>query len=238
MDSSEPEFQKRRVQARERLDRLTGAAADAAADRQAWFHAVYETAGEDAAQIPWAALAAHPLLAEWLLDAGHSLSAATERQALDVACGLGDNAEALAQNGWRVTAFDLVPQAIAWARRRFPESPVTYRVADLFAPPAEWAGGFDLVHECYTLQAMQGEMRRRAFAAVADLVKPGGLLLVIARICDDDGSPDGPPWPLSPGERMLFAGRGLRLLEERYADVGKPDGRVIPHCRMLWSKRQ
>ena len=55
-----------------------------------------------------------------------------------VACGLGDDAEALAAAGWRVTAFDISPAAIAWCRERFPASPVDYQVQDLSAVPSSW----------------------------------------------------------------------------------------------------
>ncbi len=73
---------------------------------------------------------------------------------LDVGCGLGDNAECFAAEGAKVTAFDFVADAISWAKRRFPQSKVDYRVEDLFALPKDWRDQFDLVHECYTLQAI------------------------------------------------------------------------------------
>ncbi len=37
------------------------------------------------------------------------------------------------------------PEAIEWCHRRFPESSVDYRVADLFSLPEEWTQSFDLV---------------------------------------------------------------------------------------------
>jgi hypothetical protein len=37
-------------------------------------------------------------------------------------------------------------------------TPVTFRVADLLAPPPEWAGAFDLVAEPYTVQAESGHV--------------------------------------------------------------------------------
>ena len=60
----DPQFDARRLAARARLDALDDAGTDPY--RRAWFTAVYDTAGDDPAQIPWADLAPHPLLAAWL----------------------------------------------------------------------------------------------------------------------------------------------------------------------------
>ena len=106
--------------------------------RRDWFEAVYNLAEGDPACVPWANLAPHPLLAEWL-----SHNDLAGKRALDVGCGLGDNAEALARSGARTVAFDLSDRAIEWARDRFPGTSVSYRSADLFDAPPEWAGAFD-----------------------------------------------------------------------------------------------
>lgn len=117
---------------------------------------------------------------------------------LDVGCGLGDNAECLAAAGADVVAFDFVPEAISWAKRRFPESRVDYRVADLFALPPDWRGSFDVVHECYTLQALAPSLLAQAFAAFAAALRPGGVLVLISRARDEQDAIAGPPWPLPP----------------------------------------
>ena len=67
--------------------------------------------------------------------------------ALVVACGLGDDAEELARRGCVVEAFDVLPTAIEIAYRSFPNSSVTYRVADLFELPLSWRERFELIAE-------------------------------------------------------------------------------------------
>lgn len=199
---TDPDFAARRVAARARLDAIDDKGTSDPY-RRAWFEAVYATAGEDPAQIPWADLEPHPLLAAWLAMRPAPLDGA---RALDIACGLGDNAAALAAEGYRATAFDLSERAIRWAASRFPH--VSFQTADLFNAPTEWIGAFDLVHECYTLQALPETIRDEAMSAIARCVAPGGELVVIARMREDAGH-SGPPWPLTRDDIMAFTRHGL-----------------------------
>ncbi|MFO1134738.1 MAG: class I SAM-dependent methyltransferase [Rhodoblastus sp.] len=207
------DFAARRAAARKRLDAIDPAKSGQLDDpyRREWFQAVYDLADGDEAAVPWADKQAHPLLRDWLKTA--SLAGL---RALDVGCGLGDNAEALAAAGADTTAFDLSANAIAWARRRFPDLRVAYRAADLFDPPPEWRGAFDFVHECYTLQALPNALLPEAGRALVSFLKPGGRLLVIARSRPNPAAPEGPPWPLSRGDIHALAAHGLTLegLEE------------------------
>ena len=157
---------------------------------------------------PGAIEVAHPLLLDWLAQNPRL----DGLRALDVGCGLGDNAAALAGQGADVTAFDLVPRAVAWARRRFSGGGMTFRAADLFDPPPEWLEAFDFVHETYTLQALPASLLPRARTALARFVKPGGRLLLITRARDEAQAFDGPPWPLSRADIEAFSAEDMSLL--------------------------
>jgi SAM-dependent methyltransferase len=198
----DPGFAERRAKARAELDAIDPAKGGEGVDRggadplrRAWFEAVYARAEDDAARVPWANLAPHPLVKAFV---DFQLGGLDGLRVLDVGCGLGDNAEHFAAAGAKVTAFDLVEAAVAWAKRRFSQSKVDYRAADLFAAPAEWRGAFDLVNECYTLQALAPAILPQALAALAAFLAPGGRLLLIARARDEDAASQGPPWPLPP----------------------------------------
>lgn len=195
------------------IDRLAGESISRG-DATGWFDEVYRAADEDPSRIPWADEKPNRWLVEWL---ERERPAAKGSTAVVVGCGLGDDAEELARRGFEVTAFDISETAIAWARRRFPESPVEYRNADLFALPALLEGAFDFVFEAYTLQPLPEAVRGTAIAAVGSLPAPGGSVLIVTRGRADGEEISGPPpWPLSHEELRGLERSGLML--DRFED--------------------
>lgn len=193
--------------AREFLDR---------GDATGWFEPLYATARGDAGAIPWADLRPNRALLEWVSP---ERLARIGQKALVVGCGVGDDAEELGRLGFEVVAFDIAPTAIDWCRRRFPTSRVQYVVADVLAPPERWRRAFDFVLEAFTVQVLTGELRRRAMQSIAQLVAPGGTLLVLARGRDPDEDPGSLPWPLTKDELSEFERAGLAAVRfEDYID--------------------
>src|SRR3982751_5986894 len=94
-----------------------------------------------------------------------------ERTALVVGCGLGDDAKYLHDLGFKVTAFDISPTAIEWAKKLYPDAGIDFVAADLFKPPSEWENAFDFVLEIYTIQPLPLEMRPQVIDAIASFVK-------------------------------------------------------------------
>jgi hypothetical protein len=95
------------------------------------------------------------------------------------------------------------------ARERHPGSAVSYVVADLLDPPAEWAGAFALVVESLTVQSLPPGLHGAATERIAAFLAPAGTLIVIASVADTPPS-GGPPWPLTRTEIGAFATGGVR----------------------------
>lgn len=224
-------FAARRKALKQRINPLDRQLLEDNPDRTRFFDTVYEMAKEDAAAVPWADLAPKPEIPAWLAD-----NPGTGKTAIDIACGLGDHAEAIAGAGYKTSAFDLSDRAIEWARKRFSETTVDYRTANLLELPEDWSAGFDLVNECYTIQSVPPPLHERFIAAVAGLVKPRGTLLVYARAREEGTDHDGPPWPLMPSEYEAFADHGLTCVVQTLFDVERPDRR-IPHVFSVWRRR-
>jgi SAM-dependent methyltransferase len=175
-------------------------------DFTGWFEALYDRADGNLDAIPWADRGVNPWLVEWLKQ--HQPSGVV-RSCLVIGCGLGDDAEYLAGCGFQVTAFDISPTAIAWCKQRFPDSPVDYRVVDLFAPPAAWQHRFDLVTEIYTIQALPAQIRAGAIAKISSFVAPSGNLVVICRGRNPEDPCENLPFPLTQQELKEFEAAGL-----------------------------
>lgn len=183
-------------------------------DPTGWFERLYAAAEGGGAVVPWDRGTPQQLVATWART--HRASGEGQR-ALVVGCGLGRDAELVVQLGYDTVAFDVSRTAISIARKRFPDSAVDYRVADLLVPPDEWIQAFDLVVESMTVQSLPEPPRATAILNVGRFVGVGGTLLVVAaaRLSSNDSNDAsaGPPWPLSRHEVDLFAAGDLEPVE-------------------------
>jgi SAM-dependent methyltransferase len=195
-----------------------------------WFEEFYARAEGDFHKIYWADLKPNPLLLAWMED--HQSGAGMK--AITIGCGLGDDAEALARYGYRVTAFDISPSAIEMCRQRYPGSTVDYHVADLFSLPAEWMRGFDLVYECNTIQILTGPLRAQAIIAISDLVAPEGVVLVSCRSRNAGAELDAFPVALDKDEIDGFQRAGL--LETHFLAYDDDQTPPVPHFFAIYQR--
>ncbi len=186
-----------------------------------FFEAMYANAGGDDGAVPWQHAMSRQMIGDWF----EAYSPAGHRRAVVVAAGLGDDAAALATQGLDVVAFDVSPTAVEWARDRHPDVEVDWRVADLFAPPAEWDAAFDLVLEVFTVQSIEPAQQPEAARVVRSFVGPGGALVAVAIVHDGGVVPEGPPWPIHPStldvmtDGLVEVGRRTVELDERHSCI-------------------
>ncbi len=196
-----------------------------------WCEDLYHEAVERPELVFWGDRVPNPnLTARWEAWAD---DLAPQPSVLVSGAGYGDDAAWLASQGARVTAFDVAPSAVAQAARRFPDPPIRWFAADLFAPAVQSSAGFQLVVEIYTLQVLHPGRRAAALAPLASLVAPGGELWIIARGRDEEDDPGQLPWPLLRAELATFTELGLveRSFEDYLDDETPPLRRFVARYR-------
>lgn len=193
-----------------------------------WFERLYSHAATEGVSVPWADREPNPNLTELYEKVSYLPFG---KRAIKVGCGLGDDAEWLAKQGFDVTAFDISPSAIKECRRRFPNSSVQYVAMDLFKTPVQWTATFNLVQESYTLQVLPPELRVAALTKISELIAPGGYLLFVTRARDESDPVGAMPWPLTRPEIDQFISLRLKnIYFEDYTDGENPPVRRFRAC--------
>lgn len=193
-----------------------------------FFESIYKQSQGDEEKIPWATLQTNKYLAEYLEQ--HI----AEGKAVVIGCGLGDDAVALAEAGFDVTAIDVSQSAIKWCKERFDHTDVDFRVQDIFELPEGMLGQYDFIFESRTIQSLSLEFRNKIIGAISSLMAPNSKALIIADGKNDDEKHEGPPWPLTSNELRLFGNHGCKELEFSIFDGER--GRSSLKFRALYQK--
>jgi SAM-dependent methyltransferase len=120
--------------------------------------------------------------AEQLVDLiEHEIAPASGAHILDIGCGRGRHARALARRGWRVTGLDLSEDAVAAARSQAADDALderaSFQVGDMRTPVCD--GCADGVVNLFTSFGYfdADADNERALAAMATALRPGGWFL-------------------------------------------------------------
>jgi len=103
-------------------------------------------------------------------------------RAVDLGCGTGTNAVYLAQHGWEVTGIDLVPRALAAARRRAAKAGISVRLLEGDVTRLEElgiGGGYNLLVDIGCFHSVPRDQRDAYAAGATRVAAPGALLLML-----------------------------------------------------------
>ncbi len=119
-------------------------------------------------------------------------------KALDLGCGTGTNAMALARAGWEATGVDFAPKAIRIARKKAAEAglKIDFHVGDV-ADLSMLTGPFDYVLDIGCLFTLNNDDRKKYAENLAMVVNPGGVFMLYAKL---PRIRKGVPWGISPEE--------------------------------------
>ena len=170
-------------------------------DPTGWFDSIYKSANGDHTKVFWADLEPSPYLVSWLEK--NPIDKPSKRACV-IGCGVGDDAEALSEFGFEVTAFDISVTAIELCKNRYKDTKVNYVVADLFDYPKEWFEKFNVVYECNTIQVLPGDYRIKARIAMSSLICKDGYILVSCRSRNEGDKENTIPLPLTKCEMDEF----------------------------------
>jgi SAM-dependent methyltransferase len=140
-------------------------------------------------------------------------------RALDLGCGTGTNAIALAQRGWDVTAIDFSSTALNRARRKARQSHALVRFLQRDVTRLDdLAGPFDFALDLGCFHGLAASSRAGYVANLARLLRPGAVLMMYAFLDPAQG------WPAEAEIRKLH-GDGFDLANLDYGEFrGRPSG--------------
>lgn len=200
----------------------------------AWFDSIYTDAQGDYKAVFWADLEPSPYLLEWLEK---NPKPSKQKKAIVVGCGVGDDAQALSDYGYEVIGFDISTEAINLCKKRYPNSKVTYLVADLFDYDKQWFQNFDVVYECNTIQVLPGKYRIQARVAISNLLKKNGHALISCRSRKKGEQEDDIPLPLDYDEinQFVIADKLQEISFLAYDDTQIPS---VPHFFAVYRRNE
>jgi len=194
-------------------------------DPTGWFDSIYKNAQGDFTKVFWADLEPSPYLVSWLEK--NPINKPSKRACV-IGCGVGDDAEALSEFGFEVTAFDISVTAIELCKNRYKDTKVNYVVADLFDYPKEWFEKFNVVYECNTIQVLPGDYRIKARIAMSSLICKDGYILVSCRSRNEGEKENAIPLPLTKGEMDEFVNSD-KLKEISFLAYDDTQEPSVPH---------
>jgi len=138
-------------------------------------------------------------------------------------CGHGHEVALAAEHGLDATGLDIAPTGVAAARALYPKLAGRFVVGDLFNPPPEMRGAFDIVLEHTCMSGLHPTLRADYRRGIDLTLRRGGLLIGVWYIEPDlEPGYEGPPFPFSVPDLTALFLPGYEIVEDYVPDVAFP----------------
>ena len=155
-------------------------------------------------------------------------------RALVPGCGRGHEVALAVEHGLDATGLDIAPTAVAEARALYPHLAKRFVIGDLFDPPEEMHGTYDVVLEHTCMSALPPTMRAEYLRGINLTLRRGGLLIGVWYINPSlDPGKEGPPFPFSVADLTALFAEGYKVLEDYVPDVAFPGREDRERVRVL-----
>ncbi|MDA0347693.1 MAG: methyltransferase domain-containing protein [Verrucomicrobia bacterium] len=145
---------------------------------------------------------------------------AVQGRALVPGCGHGHEVALAVQLGLDATGLDIAPTGVAEARTLYPELAERFVAGDLFEPPENLRGIFDVVLEHTCMSGLHPTLRADYRRGIDLTLRPGGLLIGVWFINPDlDPGEEGPPFPFSVTDLTALFADGYEIVEDYEPDT-------------------
>lgn len=141
-------------------------------------------------------------------------------RALLPGCGHGHEVALAVEHGLDAIGLDIAPTGIAEAKALYPHLAERFVTADLFDPPADMRGAFDVVLEHTCLSGLHPSLRASYRRGIDLTLKPGGLLIGVWFIDPHlDPGEEGPPFAFPVPELTALFAEGYEIVDDYVPDV-------------------
>ena len=179
-------------------------------------------------ETPWDKAAPAPAMEQYL--ARH----AVRGRALVPGCGRGHEVALAVAQGLDATGLDIAPTGVAEARATYPHLAERFVTGNLFDPPEEMRGAYDVVLEHTCMSALPPSLRADYRRGIDLTLRPGGLLIGVWFI--DPTLPPGevgPPYPFSVADLTALFAEGYDIIEDYVPNVAFPGREGRERVRVL-----
>ena len=139
-----------------------------------------------------------------------------------------------AEHGLDATGLDIAPTGVAEARALYPHLAERFVTGDLFDPPEEMRGAYDVVLEHTCMSALPPTLRADYRRGIDLTLRRGGLLIGVWFIDPAlDPGEEGPPFPFSVADLTALFTEGYEIVEDYVPDVAFPGREGRERVRVL-----